>query len=301
MVAAIHRREAFVSTFVALSVSALAYGAALALAALGFLVLHKASGVVNFAHGDLITLGGYLALWFIADLHAAPLLGYLGAVAVMFGVGVLLERVAFAPLRRRPHLTVLIATLAAALVLRAAISLWQGSTPRRLPSPVGDDAVTVFGASIAVQRIVVIAVAAVCVTGIVLLFTRTGFGRQLRAVSTDRMAAELYGVNTARVSVLAWGLSAALAALAGILVAPLSALDINFGFTMMLAAFAAAVLGGFGSLWGATAGALLVGVLQYLVGGYVLQDFAAILPYAAMLLILAVRPRGLFGKAVTRL
>ncbi|MGI6873435.1 branched-chain amino acid ABC transporter permease [Amycolatopsis sp. 3B14] len=289
------------STFVALSVSALAYGAALALAALGFLVLYKATGVVNFAHGDLITLGGYLALWFITALHLAPVAGYLVALAVMFGAGVLLERVAFAPLRRRPHLTVLIATLAAALVLRAAISLWQGSTPRKLPSPVGDEVVTILGAPIAVQRLVIIGVAAVCLTGIVLLFTRTGFGRQLRAVSSDRMAAELHGVNTTRVSVVAWGLSAALAALAGILIAPLSALDVNFGFTMMLAAFAAAVLGGFGSLWGATLGAVLVGVLQHLVGGYVLQDFAVVLPFLAMLLLLAVRPQGLFGKAVSRL
>ncbi|WP_027930151.1 branched-chain amino acid ABC transporter permease [Amycolatopsis thermoflava] len=289
------------STFVALSVSALAYGAALALAALGFLVLYKATGVVNFAHGDLITLGGYLALWFITALHLAPVAGYLVALAVMFGAGVLLERVAFAPLRRRPHLTVLIATLAAALVLRAAISLWQGSTPRKLPSPVGDEVVTILGAPIAVQRLVIIGVAAVCLTGIVLLFTRTGFGRQLRAVSSDRMAAELHGINTTRVSVVAWGLSAALAALAGILIAPLSALDVNFGFTMMLAAFAAAVLGGFGSLWGATLGAVLVGVLQHLVGGYVLQDFAVVLPFLAMLLLLALRPQGLFGKAVSRL
>ena len=289
------------STFVALAVSALAYGAALALAALGFLVLYKATGVVNFAHGDLITLGGYLALWFITGLHAAPVIGYVGAIAVMFGVGVVLERVAFAPLRRRPPLTVLIATLAAALVLRAAISLWQGSTPRRLPSPAGDAAVHVFGASIAVQRLVVIAVAALCIAGVVLLFTRTGFGRQLRAVSSDRMAAQLYGVNTTRISVVAWGLSAALAALAGILIAPLSALDINFGFTLMLGAFAAAVIGGFGSLWGATLGAVLVGVIQYVVGGYVLQDYAVVLPYVAMLALLAFRPQGLLGKAVSRL
>lgn len=289
------------STFIALSASALAYGAALALAALGFLVLYKATGVVNFAHGDLITLGGYIALWFITDLHNAPLVGYLGAVALMFGIGVVLERIAFAPLRRRPHLTVLIATLAAALVLRAAISLWQGSTPQRLPSPAGNAVIDVLGAQVAVQRIVIVVVAAVCITGTALLFQRTSFGRQLRALAADPMAAELYGVRTTRIGAIAWGMSAALAALAAILVAPLSALDINFGFTMMLAAFAAAVLGGFGSLWGATAGALLVGVLQYLIGGYFLPDVAVVLPFIAMLAILALRPQGLFGRAVTRL
>ncbi|MGW3468407.1 branched-chain amino acid ABC transporter permease [Saccharopolyspora sp. NPDC000995] len=289
------------STFVALMASALAYGAVLALAALGFLVLYKATGVINFAHGDLITLGGYLALWFIADLHAAPLVGYLAAIALMFGIGVVLERVAFAPLRRRPHLTVLIATLAAALVLRAAISLWQGSTPQRLPSPAGDAVLTVFGAPIAVQRIGIVVVAGLCIIGVALLFGRTSFGRQLRALASDRMAAELYGVNAGRISVIAWGVSAALAALAGILVAPLSTLDVNFGFGVMLAAFAAAVLGGFGSLWGAALGGLLVGVIQHVVGGYVLQDYAIALPYVAMLAVLALRPRGLLGRVVTRL
>ena len=289
------------SSFVALLVSAIAYGAVLSLAALGFLVLYKATGVVNFAHGDLITLGGYLALWFIVDLHATPVVGYLAAIVLMFGIGVLLERVAYAPLRRRPVLNVLIATLAAALVLRSAISLWQGSTPQRLPSPVDADVITILGAPIAAQRLMVIAIAGLSILVMVLVFGRTSFGRQLRALASDRMAAELHGVNTTKISIIAWGLSAALAALAGVLVAPLATLDLNFGFTLMLGAFAAAVIGGFGSLGGACLGGLLVGLLQYLVGGYVLQDIAAVLPFIAMLAILALRPQGLVGKAVVRL
>ncbi|MEN0135894.1 MAG: branched-chain amino acid ABC transporter permease, partial [Rhodococcus sp. (in: high G+C Gram-positive bacteria)] len=108
-------------------------------------------------------------------------------------------------------------------------------------------------------------------------------------------------VRTARISLAAWGLSAALAALAGILVAPLSSLDLNFGFTIMLAAFAAAVLGGFGNLWGVLIGASAIGVIQYLIGGYVLHDYASILPYVAMLAILGLRPQGLLGRTAARL
>jgi branched-chain amino acid transport system permease protein len=288
------------TTFIALSVSALAYGAVLCLAALGFLVLYKASGVVNFAHGDFITLGGYIALWFIVDFGTAPLLGYLCAVVVMCCMGVVLERIAYAPLRKRPHLTVLIATLAAALVIRAGVSLWQGSTPQRLPSPVDARVVTLFGAPIAAQRLLIIIVAVVCIVGIALIFNRTSFGRQLRALASDRTAAELYGVDATKVGVAAWGLSAGLAALAGILVAPLATLDLNFGFTIMIAAFAASVIGGFGNLWGACLGAVLVGALQYLVGGYVLQDYAVVLPYVVMLGLLALRPQGMLGRAEAR-
>ncbi|MFC9557742.1 branched-chain amino acid ABC transporter permease [Rhodococcus sp. NPDC056960] len=288
-------------TFVALAFSAAAYGAVLALAALGFLVLYKATGVVNFAHGDLITSSGYVALWFITDLGSAPVVGYLLAVITMGLIGMGLERVAYAPLRRRPHLTVLIATLAAALVIRAFISLWQGSAPQRLPSPVDGAVVTVLGTPIAAQRILIIVVALVCIAAVIYVFGYSSFGRQLRALASDRETAELYGVRTGRISLAAWGLSAALAALAGILVAPLSSLDLNFGFTIMLAAFAAAVLGGFGNLWGVLIGASVIGVIQYLIGGYVLHDYASILPYVAMLAILGLRPQGLLGRTAVRL
>lgn len=289
------------STFVALLASALAYSAVLVLAVLGLLLLQKASGVVNFAHGDLITLGGYLAVWAIVDLGLPTVAGYLIAILLMAAVGVGLERVAYAPLRNRPPTVVLIATLAAALVIRAVIALWQGSTPRRLPTPVGNNVVHVLGATIADQRLFVIAIAVIAVAATWWMFERTGFGRQLRALAADPMAAQLCGVRVRRVSMIAWGMSAALAGLAGILLAPLSALDLTSGFSVMLGAFAAAVVGGFGSLGGAVLGALLIGFLQQLVGGYVLVNYASVLPYAVLLLILAVRPQGLLGRTAARL
>ena len=120
--------------FVALLFSGIALGAVLSIAALGFLVLHKATGVINFAHGDLITLGAYLALWCIGTLGLPTVPGYLLAVLLMFGVGVVVERIAYAPLRRRSPMSVVIATLAAAIALRGLVAVWQGSTPKLLPS-----------------------------------------------------------------------------------------------------------------------------------------------------------------------
>lgn len=286
---------------VALGFSALALSSILALAALGFLVLHQASGVINFAHGDLITLGAYVAFWSVSDLGIAVVPSYLLAILTLAIVGVVLERTAYAPLRKRPHVVVLIATLAAALILRAAISLWQGSTPVRLESPLSGASVEMLGTTISAQRILIIVAAAITIAAVALLVHRTQFGRELRAVAQDPEAASLCGVNTRNVSLIAWGLSGGLAGLAAVLLAPLTVLSLGFGFSVMLGAFAAAVIGGFGSIRGVCAGALLIGFLEQFVGGYVLKDFASTLPFVAMLIILAVRPAGLFSTASERL
>jgi branched-chain amino acid transport system permease protein len=287
--------------FVALTASGIATGAAIAIVALGFLVLYKATGVINFAHGDLITLGSYIAYWAISSLGLPTLLGYLVALVLMFGVGVGLERVAHAPLRRRPPMVVVIATLAAAIAIRGALSLWYGSDPKSLPSRVGDGSVDVLGATVATQRLLIIGVTAAAVLALVVVFQRTAFGTRLRALASDPDTARLVGVRTRPISMVVFGLSAVLATLAGILVAPLSAIDLNFGFEMMILAFAAAVLGGFGSLGGVAAGALIVGLTQQLVGGYVWPDYATTLPYVLLFAVITLRPSGLVDVGRSRL
>jgi branched-chain amino acid transport system permease protein len=290
-----------VDRFIALLLSGVAYGAILALVALGFIVLYRATGVVNFAHGDLVTLGTYLAIWSIDSLHLPTVAGYVFAIVAMFGVGVVIERVAYAPLRARPPLVVVIATLAAAVVIEGVLAVWQGSSPRLLASPVGDRVWSIGGADIAVQRILIIAVAAVVIGGLIVVFARTSLGRQLRAIASDPETAQLYGVRTRLMSVLAFGTSAALATLAGVLVAPLSAANLTFGFDLMVSAFAAAVLGGFGSFGGVALGALAVGLIQQLLGGYVLTGYSETLPFVVMFVVIAVRPQGLVSITQSRL
>ncbi|MCU1429958.1 MAG: amino acid/amide transporter rane protein 1, family [Actinomycetia bacterium] len=288
--------------FVALLASGIAFGAVMALVAAGFLVLYKATSVVNFAHGSLVTLGAYLAVWSIADLGMPTLLGYAVALVLMVGVGVCLELIAHAPLRGRSHLVVVIATLAASVVIEALISLWQGSTPRVLATPVGSRTLKVFGANIAAQRILIVVVAAVAIAILMLVFQRTSFGRQVRALAADPEAAQLQGVRVRRVSIAAFAISSFLAGLAGILIAPLTAVDLTFGFTLMLTAFAAATLGGFGNLPGVIVGGLVIGLVQQVAGGYVFRQYADTLPFVVMFVIIAVRPQGLFsGVGGTRL
>jgi branched-chain amino acid transport system permease protein len=294
------------SNFVAFLASGLAVGAIAALAAVGFLLTYKATGVVNFAQGDLITLGAYIAIWVtqkegafgLGALGLVP--GYIVTILIMFLIGMGLERVAYAPLRGRSIHVIVITTLGAAVVLRAFIGLWQGTTPQFLDSPVRGDVLRIAGANISYQRVLIVVVTTIIVVATILLFQFTQFGRQLRATANDRDTAKLCGVPVNWLSVLAFGLSAALAGLAGVLLAPLGSVDLTLGFNFMILGFAAAVLGGFGSIGGVVVGGLAIGLVQHVFGGYVWRDYNAIFPFVLMILVIALRPQGLFARGAIR-
>ena len=287
--------------FIALTASAISAGAITAIAATGLMVLYKATGVINFAHGDLITLGAYLAIWGTSDLDLPVIPAYVLAVVLMFGVGVAMERVAFFPLRGRSPLVVLIATLGFGLMIRAVISIWRGGDPVFLPSLFGNRVWRVAGASVAYQRIVIAGVALVVLAAMILMFGKTQLGRQVRALATDREMAQLAGARVVRISLVTFGLSAALAAVAGVLAGPLGGVDLNLGFGLMFAAFAAAIVGGFGSLHGVIVGGLILGIAEYLVGGYLFPNYASTFPFIVMIVVIAVKPEGLFGRTNARL
>lgn len=326
--------------FVALLGAGLAKGAVVALAALGFLMIMKATGIANFAQGDLITLGAYLGFWatgalgtFNSPKNGLGLslgIGYLLVLVLMFLIGVAIERVAYAPLSKRSHdiHVVVIATLGVAIIIRTLIALWQGTNPRFLQSwfNIGGslDDVLFFSdgrlvisigflgiddAVISAQRIVIMAITALVVLATLWLFGRTHFGRQVRAIAADRETARLYGVPASRLSMLSFGISSLLAGLAGLLIGPLGSFDLTLGFTYMLLGFAAAVLGGFGSLGGTVLGAIMIGLTEELFGGQMLPlllgeeilRYRAALPYVLMLIVIAVKPQGLFGRAGRRL
>lgn len=284
------------STFIALLASGVALGAAYALGALGFLVLERATGVINFAQGDVMTLGVYLAYW-ATDSYDVPVVpAYLFAIVACFGVGVLLERVAYAPVRNRPVITVVITTLGAGIALRALIGAWFGTSPITLPSPVGVGVWRVAGASIPYQRILVVAVGLAAVAGLIYVFHRTQSGRQVRTLAADREVAQLLGIRVRGLSMMAFGVSAALSALAGVLIAPQAPVTITFGFSVMLGSFAAAVLGGFGSFGGVVGAAMLLGIANQTLGGYVFRDYKDAYPFILMVLVIAIRPTGLFSR-----
>jgi branched-chain amino acid transport system permease protein len=329
--------------FVALLGAGVAKGAIVTLAALGFIVTMKATGIANFAQGDLITVGAFLGLW--ATSETAPAVdglgislgfGYLLTLALMFVLGVVIERVAYAPLRKRsPDIhVVVIATLGVAIIIRTLLALWQGSDARFLQSwfNVGGSLQNFFifnegtltinvgwlgihDAVISAQRVVIMVVTGIVVVLMMWLFARTSFGRQVRAIAADRETARLYGVRASRLSMLSFGISAVLAGLAGLLIGPLGSFDLTVGFAYMLLGFGAAVLAGFGSIGGTVLGGIMIGLSEELFGGQMLPllieklgmdpadalRYRSVFPYILILVVIALRPQGLFGRADRRL
>lgn len=329
--------------FVALLGAGLAKGAVVSLAAIGFIMIMKATGIANFAQGDLITIGGYLGLWATSKVLPARDglglslgLGFLLVIGLMFVLGVVIERVAYAPLAKRAHdvHVVVIATLGVAIILRTLVSLWQGTEPRFVRSwfnlggsldgflffsngtlTINIGFLGIDDAVISAQRVVIMVVTGIVVLAVMALFSRTSFGRQVRAIASDRETARLYGVQASRLSMLSFGISAALAGLAGLMIGPLGSFDLSLGFSYMLLGFAAAVLGGFGSIGGTVLGAILIGLTEELLGGLMVPllveelggdpssalRYRSTLPYVLMLVVIAIRPQGLFGRAGKRL
>ncbi|MFD5269636.1 branched-chain amino acid ABC transporter permease [Streptomyces sp. NPDC058335] len=280
----------------------LALGAVYALVALGFVVIFKASGVLNFAHGSLLLLGGYL----VAVLHDD--LGFAGALAVAVlataAVAGALDRLLLQrgdPDPKAAHVQTIV-TIGVDIVLVTDLSRRIGGDLLTLGDPWGD-AVTGLGpVTVADSRLAAIAVSTVVIAGVFALFRFTPWGLSLRAAAEDVEAAALMGVRLSRVRMLAWCLAGALAALAAVFLAafPAPGLERTTG-QIALKAFPAAILGGMASPPGALAGSLLIGLTEALVAGYqselhVLgEGFGDVAPYAVMVVVLLVRPTGLFG------
>lgn len=285
--------------FVTLFSTGVTEAAVITLVALGFLLIYKATGVINFAQGDLVTLAAYLSLWATEDQEMSFALAYVVTIAAMFVVGVALERFAYAPIRNRSLHVVVVSTLGAALVIRSIVSTWKGTAPRTVEGPFGFTNVWhVGGASIPLQNVLVVAVAGATVAVMILVFSRTAFGRQVRALAVDREAAVLQGIRVSRLSMLTFGLSAALSGMAGLLIAPTQSVTPDLGFSPMLFAFAAAILGGFGRLGGVVVGALAIGLVHQFGGEYLGDQFRDLYPFVLMLGMIALRPQGLFGDEV---
>ncbi|MFE2432763.1 branched-chain amino acid ABC transporter permease [Streptomyces sp. NPDC059373] len=278
--------------FVSILSSGIAQGAIYALIALGIVLLQNATGVVNFAQGDLMTLGAYIGFWLVSGLGYGQLPMFLLMLVILFAVGVVLERVGYAPIRNRSPLTIVISTFALGLAIRSVIILWKGTDPRSLPSPFGTKTVDVFGASVPQQAFLTVGVTILVGVGLYLLFQRSPIGRQVRALAADREAALLQGIRVRRLSPVVFGLSAALAGLAGVLIGPTISVTPTLGFGLLLSAFAAVVLGG--ERLGGTAGAaLFIAVAQALLGGYLSPDLTDAYPFLILVAVLAVRPQGL--------
>lgn len=280
-----------------LVVGGLANGCIYGLVALGFVMIYKASEGVNFAQGDMMMLGAFIALGFgnsdqlgLSFWLAVPL-----AIAVMFGVGWGVERVVVRRLFGQPQFALVILTIAMGFVFRfIAGSIW-GYSPLVLETPFSGQNFGAGGVVISLADLVAIGVTLVLTLALWLFFSRTRVGLAAQAASQNQMAAYIVGVPVMRINSLTWGLAGAVATVAGVLYATRGALDPNIGL-LGIKAFAAAVIGGLGSLPGALIGGLIIGVVEPIAGRYAPGELAIMSPYLIMLVVLVTRPGGLFAQ-----
>jgi branched-chain amino acid transport system permease protein len=295
--------------FLQLCFAGLALGSRYALVALGFVVIFKASGVINFAQGALVTLGAYLAFNFNQTWDLPFALSLVMAVATGALVGVIVQRLLLRRMVGRPVFAVIMITIGLLFVLNEAMpSIW-GYDALDLGDPWGIDTVEIGGVVLAVKDLWTIALAGVVLIGFFLFFRYSRMGVAMRASALDQEAALARGISVRRVFAWSWGIAGGVAALAGVsLGAGPAAITPSLGL-IALAAFPAMILGGLDSPKGAVIGGVLIGVTQTLTAGYQPEyaaflgnNFYVVMPYVVMIAILLIRPYGLFGtREVQRL
>ena len=278
--------------------SGITVGATYALAALGFTLIYNASNVINFAQGEFIMLGGMLAVFFTMSGLPLPVALAL-AIIVPAIVGVLVEKLAIEPVKGAETVTLIIITIGASLVIRGLVQVWLGKNTHSLPAFSGDEPIHILGATLLPQSLWVLGVTALVVIALWYFFSRTLQGKAMLATSFNRTAAELVGINTGWVLFMSFAMSAALGALGGILVTPITLTSYDVGIMLGLKGFVAAVVGGLGSGLGAVVGGLLVGILEAMGAGYISSSYKDAIPFVLILLILFFMPRGLFGGKST--
>ena len=273
-------------------------GAIYALVALSYSFIYAASSVLNWAQGDMVMLGAYVGftLYQVFNLGFTPALFI--SMAVVALVGVLIQYLILRPLRQRkaPPINVIIATLGVSIIIRnVALMIW-GPDAQLLPSPVSTKPVTTGILNITPQNILIVVVGLLLMIIFQYLLKQTKEGKALRAVAQDRYAAMIMGIDTERADRVAFAISAALGAAAGILIAPIFFITFNMGAGIGLKGFVAAVVGGLGSVPGSIAGGFFIGIIEAVVGGQISSGYRDAITFVLLILVLWLRPSGLFLK-----
>jgi branched-chain amino acid transport system permease protein len=287
--------------FIQLVISGLAQGCIYGLIALGFVLIYKATETVNFAQGELLMIGAF------AGLFASTVLGlpyWLALVAAMIAtaiVGFGLERVVLRPILGQSAVSIVMVTIGIGYMSRGLITMLPvvGTDTHTLPVPFRGEVFRVGGLVISAEHIVIIVTTIVLCGLLAALFRYTKVGIAMQAMSQNQLAAYYMGIPVKRLSSLVWAIAAAVAAIAGILLAPLTFIHANMGL-IGIKAFPAAVIGGFTSLPGAIVGGLIIGVVEQLAGFYLMEGFKDAAPFIVVLAMLIFKPNGLFGERLAK-
>lgn len=284
-----------------LAISGISLGCIYALIALGFVLIYKATETVNFAQGELMMLGAFAGLVLMKSVGLPFWAAGLIAVLGMGAFGFLVERIAIRPILGQPQFTVVMLTIGLGYVLRGLITMIPGigSDTHTLEVPYKGVIWNVSGLVMSAEQLAIILITAMLCLVLYLMFRYSKIGIAMQAASQNQIAAYYMGIPVKRLNGLVWGLSAAVAALAGLLLAPITFVHANMGY-IGLKAFPAAVVGGFGSLPGAIVGGLVIGIVESFSGFYLPEGFKDIAAYVVVLIMLVLKPTGIFGGQVRK-
>ncbi len=280
-----------------LLLSGVTTGALYALIALGLVVVNKATGVINFAQGELFMFCGFVAWMVHVQFGIAYPIAFLVAVAAGFALGAATDRIAFRPLAKTDIVSLVLATVGLAFVLRGlARTIWGGKGDYlSFPPITSPDPMMIGDIMVVPQQMAALAGAVAIMAAFAAFFRFTRAGKMMRATADNPRAATLVGIQVERIYTLAFGTGTAIAAAAAVLAAPLTLLYPDMGFSFFIKGFAAAVLGGLTSLSGAVLGGMLVGIIEALAGGYIHSSMMEVAPFVMIMIILIVRPTGLLS------
>jgi len=282
--------QVFVQTFI----GGLSLGAIYALVAMGFSLVYRTMGLVNFAHGNVVMIGAYLVSTFYLTLALPFALAVIIAMLVTGLIGVVIERV-LRPLENKDFDLMLIGTIGFGIVLEAlAIIIW-GATGTAVRNPVPVAPLNILGIRIRTYDLVVLTIAALATVMLALFLQRTKRGAAMQAVAMDHEAATAVGIHVGRSNAIAFAIGAGLAALAGGLVGPLLYVSPAMGGSLGIKGFAGAILGGFGSIPGAIIGGLAIGVLDSFTAGH-FQGYSELVTFLVFTVVIMIRPTGIFGE-----
>ena len=274
-------------------INGISLGSIYALIALGYTMIYGIIKLINFAHGDIYMVGAYIGFFAITQAHLSVVPALLISLVVTGFLGMLVERLAYKPLRHAPRISVLITAIGVSFFLEYTTMYFVSPTPRTFPAMFGDVAVTVGGIVINGQQMLILGITAVLMVILTYIVQKTKTGKAMRAASFDTETAELMGINSDRIISITFGIGSALAAVAGVLVGIYyNSIDPLMGIMPGLKAFVAAVLGGIGILPGAVVGGLILGVVEALVSGFISSTFRDAAAFAILILVLLVRPAG---------
>ncbi len=282
-------------------INGISIGAVYAIIALGYTMVYGIAKMLNFAHGDVIMVGAYISFSVTNYLELPVALAIPCAIAVCTLLGIVIEALAYKPLRGAPSLAVLITAIGVSYFLQNGAQLVWGSAPKNFTSIVSFDSLQLFDGRLVItgEVIVTVAVSALVMVGLTLFTGKTRMGKAMRAVSEDRDAAELMGINVNRTISATFAIGSALAAVAGVLLcSTVPTLSPTTGSMPGIRAFTAAVFGGIGSIPGAMLGGILLGVIETLSKAYLPNQFSDAIVFGVLIVILLVKPAGLLGKQV---